>query len=266
MILIPLVLGSGLAAAAILDDFAPLPSTSSLSLSSAPQTDLALTPPADLEGTDGWDGSLNVGASKSSGNTDVESYSVTFEAVKEIDVNRYNFNGGWYYSSTDDVRSQRRAIGAVKYDRFFAEKTYFWGNAFAETNEEALVDLRWSAGGGLGHQFRDDEIWKINAEAGVAYFDEKFDDGTESEYVAARLAWKGTFVATETTTFNHGGELWPSLEEKDDVYGRADTSVDLKVNESMIARLQWLFTWDNTPAAGQERVDNLYLLSVGWKF
>ena len=56
------------------------------------------------------------------------------------------------------------------------------------------------------------------------------------------------------------------LEEKDDVYGRADTSVDFKINASMLARLQWLFTWDNTPAAGQERVDNLYLLTLGWKF
>jgi len=266
MIFIPLVLGSGLAALATVDDYAPLPSPSTLSLSAAPQTGPAQAPPEPIEGTDGWTGSLNVGASKSSGNTDVENYSVTFEAVKEVDVNRYNFNAGWYYSATDNVRSQRRAIGAFKYDRFFAEKTYFWGNAFAETNEEALVDLRWSAGGGLGHQFRDDDVWKINAEAGISYFDETFDDDTESEYVAARVAWKGEFAASETTTFQHSGELWPSLEDSEDVYGLADTSVDLKVTESMLARIQWLFTWDNTPAAGQERVDNLYLLSVGWKF
>jgi putative salt-induced outer membrane protein len=266
MILIPLVLGSGLAAAANLDDFAPLPSPSSLPLSTALQGDPVLVPATHPEGTDGWDGSFNVGASKSSGNTDVENYSVTFDAVKELDVNRYNLAGGWYYAATDNERSQRRAIGSFKYDRFFAEKTYFWGNAFAETNEEALVDLRWSAGAGLGHQFRDDDVWQINAEAGLAYFDEQFDDDTESEYLAARIAWKGSFVATETTTINHSGAIWPSLEEKDDVYALADTSADFKINASLLARIQWLFTWDNTPAAGQERVDNLYLLSLGWKF
>lgn len=266
MILIPLVLGSGLAAAATVDDFAPLPSPSSLSLATAPYASQSTDPLAPPEGTEGWDGSFNIGASKATGNTDVESYAITAEAVREIDVNRYTLAGGWYYASTDNVRTQRRAIGSAKYDRFFAEKTYFFASTFAETNEQALVDLRWSVGAGLGHQFRDDEVWKINAEAGLAYFDEKLDDGTDSEYIAARLAWKTTFVATDTTTINHAGELFPSLEDADDVYGRADTSVDLKISESMLARFQWLFTWDNTPAAGQDRVDNLYLLTLGWKF
>jgi hypothetical protein len=39
----------------------------------------------------------------------------------------------------------------------------------------------------------------------------------------------------------------------------------------MIAKLSWLITYDNTPTVDEmnqrlERVDNLYLLTVGWKF
>ena len=262
------MLGSGLAVAAPADDYAPLPSSTSAALSSTPVSAPAQTttaPPAESD-SDGWDGSLNVGASKTDGNTDVENYSVTVDAVKEVDIHRYNFFGGWYYSTTEGVRTQRRAIGSIKYDQFFAEKTYFWVNAFAETNEQALVDLRWSTGAGLGHQFRDDAEWKISGEAGLAYFNEEFEDGEETEYLAARVAWKSQFTVSETTTFNHSGELFPSLEDKQDVYGRTDTSFDVKLTEKMNARAQWLFTWDNTPAAGQDRIDNLYLLSVGWLF
>jgi putative salt-induced outer membrane protein YdiY len=261
MILIPLVLGSGLAAVALVDAQGPIPGPSTVAPSNAaPIQD----PPA--KDSDGWDGSFNFGASKTDGSTDVENYSLTLDAVKEIDIHRFNVFAGWYYTSTEDVRSQRRAIGSVKYDQFFAEKTYFWVNAFAETNEQALVDLRWSIGGGLGHQFRDDDEMKLSAEAGLAYFNEEFDDNTESDYLAARIAWKAQYTLSETATLNHTGELFPSLEDKEDVYGRADTSVDLKVNARMNARAQWILTWDNTPAAGQERTENLYLLSVGWTF
>jgi len=262
MIFLPLVLGSGLAAAAPVDDFAPLPSLASLSLSAAP----VVTQEPPEKDTDGWDGSANIGASKTDGNVDIENYSLTVDAVKEIDIHRYTIFAGWYYTVAEGVRNQRRAIGSFKYDQFFAEKTYFWVNAFGETNEQALVDLRWSVGGGLGHQFRDDEVWKINAEAGLAYFNEEFDDGTEADYLAARVAWKANYAISETATLNHFGEVFPSLEESDDVYGRADTSVDLKVSDRMNARAQWIFTWDNTPAAGQERVDDLYLLTLGWTF
>jgi len=269
MILLPLVLGSGLAAAAIVDDFASIP-RGALSASPAPGEPLTglaqVTPPTGEGDTVGWDGSLNVGASKTDGNADVENYSVTLDAVKEVDIHRFNAFAGWFYAATEGVRTQRRAIGSVKYDQFFAEKTYFWANTFAETNEQALVDLRWSAGGGLGHQFRDDATWSISAEVGLAYFDERFDTGEEDNYLAARGAWKGRFVANEQLTFRHTGEVYPSLEDSDDVYGRATTAADVKLTDRMNASAQWLFVWDNTPAANQDRIDNLYLLTIGWTF
>jgi hypothetical protein len=34
----------------------------------------------------------------------------------------------------------------------------------------------------------------------------------------------------------------------------------------MFAQVQWVMDWDNTPASGAERVDSLFLLTVGWKF
>jgi hypothetical protein len=40
----------------------------------------------------------------------------------------------------------------------------------------------------------------------------------------------------------------------------------MNLTEKMFAQLGWLFTWDNTPAAGAERTDNLVLLTIGWSF
>jgi uncharacterized protein DUF481 len=56
------------------------------------------------------------------------------------------------------------------------------------------------------------------------------------------------------------------LKDKEDVNARVDTHLKLMLTKSMFAQFQWLFTWDNTPATGAERADDLYLVTLGWSF
>ncbi|MEC8495274.1 MAG: DUF481 domain-containing protein [Planctomycetota bacterium] len=273
MILLPMVLGSALAA-----PIAP-----------APAADQALTPlsalaPALLqeaeEGPDGtWHGNVNVGLSKSEGNADVESYSLDARAVREFEQNRYTLEALWLLSRDNERGAgesaflQRRALGSVKYDQFLDEKLYALVTGLAETNFRAAVDLRWTLGAGLGYQFRDDDNWRINTEFGLSYFNEEFDNGDEFEYVSARFAWDVWTRISKNLVFGHFGEVFPSLDDKDDFYGRATTYFESQLTESMIARFSWLLTFDNTPAedpdnppARLQRADNVYLLTVGWTF
>ena len=71
--------------------------------------------------------------------------------------------------------------------------------------------------------------------------------------------------------FGHFAELFPSLDDKDDIYGRATTYFEATLSERMTARVSWVAAYDNTPtvdAGGQslERLDNLYLFTLGWTF
>ncbi|MEM1450054.1 MAG: DUF481 domain-containing protein [Planctomycetota bacterium] len=269
MIVLPLVLGSALTA--------PSPALSPPEQVLSPGARISALTAAVLQEeeeypADGrWHGSLDVGLSKSEGNADIETYAITGKAVREIDVHRYNIDALWYYATQDGVRTQRRALLRGKYDQFFAEKAFFYVQGLAETNEQALVDLRWTGGGGLGYQWRDDDYWKISTEAGLNYFDERFDNGDERSYTAVRVAWSVFAQITSTLSFGHDGEIYPSLDDKDDVYGLANTYFEAILSANMIARLSWLLTYDNTPTLGPDgnrldRADNLYLLSVGWSF
>ena len=47
---------------------------------------------------------------------------------------------------------------------------------------------------------------------------------------------------------------------------RGDTRLKAAFGESMFGQLQWLYEWDSTPADDKERVDQQFLLSIGWKF
>ncbi len=262
MILLPLILGTALAAPSV---EAPAPAPSAI----APLSSIATALQADGEEIEEnvWHGSVNLGLSKAEGNTDLETYALAAKGTRVNGIHRYNLDALWYYATQDNERTQRRALASAKYDQFMSEKTYFWLNTLAETNEQANLDLRWTVGAGIGHQWRDDPEWKINTEVGLAYFNEEFDNGTEDDYLSARVAWDIWKRLSDTVVFGHFAEFFPSLEDAEDIYGRGDTYVETQLSASMTARLSWIATYDNTPAEqGIERLDNLYLLNVGWKF
>lgn len=137
-----------------------------------------------------------------------------------------------------------------------------------ENDYASALDLRLTLGAGVGYQFLDDARWKVQGEAGLAYVDEDFEtSGDDQEYLAARLAYKADYTAESGKwTAGQWGEVFPSLESGDDISARVDTHGRLNLTETMFAQAQWIFSWDNTPATGADRVDNLYTLSLGWSF
>lgn len=222
---------------------------------------------ADAAADDAWKGSVTLGASISDGNTDIKRASATADAVKKVDDARYTLGFQWNFAEESGVITQRRTLGRAQYDKFLSEKMYWLANLSLESDSQSDLDLRTIVGFGLGNQFQDTEKFKLVGEAGLSYFDEDYgDDDADGSYVAARLAAKWEYIQSERWAFAQSAEFYPSLESSDDVYAKVDTRAKATLTDNMFAQLQWLFDWDNTPASGKDRVDNLYLLTVGWTF
>lgn len=224
--------------------------------------------PVPPPGESKWSGAISLGASKSTGNTERTTVSATGDAELRHAKDRTTVGLVWNYASEGDVGvTQRRVLGNAKYDYFIEPKTYLLAQTSGESDSNADLKLRATLGAGVGHQFREDEQWKLSGEGGLAYFDEDF-TGSESDadYIAARLAYKAEWKSDTKWTLAQTGEVFPSLESREDVYSKLDTRVRLALTDKMFAQFQWLFTWDNTPAQGADRADNLYLLTLGWSF
>jgi putative salt-induced outer membrane protein YdiY len=170
-------------------------------------------------------------------------------------------------SSNSWTLTDRKTSGRAKYDYFLTKKTYLFANTSGDADEAASLDLRFTLGAGVGHQFVDNARWKFAAERACRTSTRTTTARPTTRTTSpARIAANTGYEHDKTWSFAHTLEAYPSLEDADDFYGRSDLRVKLTFTESMLAQLQWIVDYDNTPAAGNDRVDNRYLLSVGWKF
>lgn len=227
-----------------------------------------------------WTGSVLVGAGFSSGNTDRRSINAAFQASRRSEVDRTSADASWDYAEdkrTDDPSTpgdesgwdltQRRVGAGIKYDYFISKKVYTLVNGRVLSDTLADLDLRLTAGAGVGYQWVETDDTRFSTELGVSYLREEYrSDSPSQDYVAARIAYRYEQQLTEATRIIHSVEAFPSVEDKDDIYLQLTVQLQNKIFDGMVAQVGWVWDYDNTPAPGRERSDHRVTLAIGWTF
>jgi putative salt-induced outer membrane protein YdiY len=230
--------------------------------------------------TETWTGSMTIGGSMSTGNTERRAIGAALDAVRRGENDRINFDSSWDYAQDkkrDDPATpvneekwdltQRRTGAGLKYDRFLNKEVYWLVNSRVLGDTLADISLRYTAGAGLGYQIIENDHTNLLFESGLSYFNENYISTAPSvDYLAARVAYKWSQKLGESLKFMNGVEAFPSLENSSDVYFQMDTKLQTNLTKSMIAQIGWVWDFDNTPAPDRERSDHRVLLSVGWTF
>lgn len=226
-----------------------------------------------------WTGSLKFTGVHTSGNTQLRSAGMFFDAVRKSEIDRLSFDASWDYAEQktttptgrDYVLSQRRTGAGLKYDLFMSPQSYVWVATRALGDTIANLDLRFTASSGIGYQLIDREDVSLLFEAGLSYFNENYrvvvaPNPSETDYLAARVAYRYENQLSEKSKLVHRAEAFPSVENSDDVYCQVTTELSTSLTDSMVASLTHVLDYDNTPAAGFKRADQRVILSVGWSF
>lgn len=232
----------------------------------APQDAAAPDVPAAVE----WTGSVTLGASNSSGNTETTSVNASGEAERRGENDRWTGKAYWNYAEqqVEDVSeiSARKSGASLKYDYFATKEIYYNGLAGVDNDFKADLKLRSYIGAGVGFQWREEEEFKWGSEVGLTYFSEKRYEGEDDEYPAARLANNIVKQFNDKTSLENTIEAFPSIEDVEDYFAKVDTKVKTSLSEKMYAQLQFTLNYDNTPPDDVESTDRLLTLGVGWSF
>jgi putative salt-induced outer membrane protein YdiY len=249
----------------------PIGSTMAVPMDTVTQVNPVVQPPII------YTGSVNAAYSQSTGNSHLRNVTVVGDFVARSEQLRLTMLGRYVYGDDNGSLNTRNAKGTIKLD-FFITKRFFWfASTYVEYDFFQNLKLRTAIASGPGDQWIDrgdyNGIFKdmtLYTEAGPAYFNEDFRDNTlvaDKSSFRGRVSTKWNWpLFNDRITIYHNHEMFPSMQNFADFYLTMDNGIRFKIWEGLASGLQVTTRYNNRPAPGTVKTDNLYLYTLGYAF
>ncbi len=218
-----------------------------------------------------YTGSIKAGLNVADGNSRQTDYFL--EAKGTADYGDFGIIEGRAYTfetETSGTRTVKNHGVDAKYKRILSEDLFYGVGASYFSDEIANLKLRYTVGPFVGYKVLEDEKQKLNIEVGAVYLIEDFSntgDFSDTENVSGR--WFLNYerkLFNDVVSFFHNHELLTSLKDAEDFIATGATGLKFPVAKSLTGSVEHRFSFDNTPSAGKERLDNYYIFTIGYEF
>jgi len=212
-------------------------------------------------------GRVNAGTDVRKGNTDIETYHIEGELSARTEKNRGTVSA----EANREVESQKKTaenwLLYTSYDHFLTRGWFFYTNANFEQDDFKDLNLRTTLGAGSGYQFFESEAVNLSVKGGLAYVNEDYsvDDDQDNYYKAGLwgVKYDQYFFEKLFQCFHHH-EGTVSLENTQDIMIRTRTGLRIPLRKGFNTTVQYNWDWDNSPAPDNDRVDERYLVTLGY--
>jgi putative salt-induced outer membrane protein YdiY len=213
-----------------------------------------------------WHGSVSVGGSMDTGNTDRVVASVGAEAERRFVNDRIGFHFLSRYAEEDDKVTARNTYGDMKFSHFFSDKWYGYLGFELLSDTFKDLNLRTTVGPGVGYQVWEDNIKALSLEAGISYFSEDRISSPDKQFAAARLAANYSHKLTSNISFTNQFVIFPSLESFGDYTLRNQAGIKTLLGSGWELKLANIWERDSNPSPSIKNDDLQWLLSLGYAF
>ncbi|MDZ7590621.1 MAG: DUF481 domain-containing protein [Rubrivivax sp.] len=225
--------------------------------------------------TDGrWRGSLGLGASLSSGNTDASSISLTGDAVRATEQDRTSlYLNGQYASSEGEATSENTRLGG-RYDWNLGPDYFAFGSLGLENNRFSNVKLRGQVAVGPGWHVIQSPRTTFDVFAGFSYtaesyYDPMFIDGQLREsynYPGLMLGEESSHTLTENTDFRQRLTVVPNLSNTGEYRANWNAGLAVAMNETLNLTVGFTYAYNSEPGPKRETTDTTLTAGIAVKF
>jgi len=220
-----------------------------------------------------WKGNVSVGVTYTSGNTNNETVAFSAGLAKETDKDRITFGADLFKKEVETPDSSEKVTTEDwwklrgKYDYFYTEKMYVFGEGRYEQDKIALLDRRIIAAGGLGYQWIKSDTQNFSVEAGLSNVFEDYDDGTSgTSKFSAVTGYHYDRKFNNVFSFIHDTSFFPNTADTSDYYLTTSAELRARINTRMFTNFKVLYDYDTTPATNRKKTDIKYIFGVGVDF
>ena len=213
-----------------------------------------------------WRGSIALGGTQQTGNTQRKSGSAAAEALYKVESERVTGRFLWNYARDKDDVTAENTYGLLKYDHFFTKK--FYGYVAGEGFNDHFKNwrFRYLVGPGVGYQIWDDEVKFFLVEGGVAYGYEDRYTGANKDYMSARMAADIRYKFGKYISVGDYLTIYPSLTYGGQYTLRNEAYILSPLGAGWSLKLSNIWDRNSDPSPGVLKDDFLWILALQYAF
>ena len=222
---------------------------------------------------DNWSGRGEIGASRSTGNTDNLGLSIGLK------LNREGIDWQHRFRANADLQ---RSNGRTTKERYFAsyeprftlnEGAFLFAIAQFERNPFQGYSARYSVSGGIGYRLIDDEGMRLAVKVGPAWRRTDFSDGGGESSIAGLAGLDFDWDITDRLKFtqdanmvaNAGGSATVIIDANNTSLNFV-SGLEARVSDRLSTRFSYTIDYDSNPPDGKESMDTLSRVTLIYGF
>lgn len=215
-----------------------------------------------------YEGSFNVGFNAARGNANTTDVHIDGKIVPSFGRNTIAIGGDLNRSEADGQTNQSNWTVRAEYSRDFGVQRRWYANVFNsyENNDLGDLNLRVTAGAGVGYRFFNERPTLLSISLGPGYVNENY--RTEGDRTFLGLVWNLSFERDlwgEDLVFYHTDTLTFGLTE-DQLVARTATGLKVALIADLTASAELRYDHQKAPPPGAVKDDWYYILKIGYEF
>jgi putative salt-induced outer membrane protein YdiY len=213
-----------------------------------------------------WTGSVTVGANDQTGNTHRNGASLSIDATRKTETDRFSLGYQFNYAHEDAAVTARNHYGYMKYDYFFTKKIYGYLSTELLSDTFRDLTLRVAVGPGAGYQIWDDTRKFLYLEAGLSYISETRKTGKDEDFLAARVGGDFRYNILKYLVFSDKVILYPRLDHFGRYLLHNEAALFAPVSPVWALKLSNILDRDSNPAPGRAKNDLQWIVGLRYSF
>jgi putative salt-induced outer membrane protein YdiY len=212
-----------------------------------------------------WQGNAALSFSRSAGNTNGTTYSVSIDEARTTDANKLSAYASALYGESQGVVSADKTRLGSRYDHNLNPQLFGFGLLEFEQDRLANLELRSSAGGGLGYHLLKKENVSFDVFGGLSYNRSDMITGNTTSLVEVILAEESTHALTENTRLKQKLSYYPSTQTSGEFRTVFDSSLVVNLNSTMGLSISLQNKYNSDIGAGVKHSDTVLLTGLNIK-
>lgn len=212
-----------------------------------------------------WQGNAALSFSRSAGNTNGTTYSISVDEARTTDTNKLSAYASALYGKNQGVVSADKTRLGSRYDHNLNPQLFGFGQLEFEQDRMANLDLRSSLGAGIGYHVLKAEDVTFDVFGGLSQNRSDMMSGETVSTSELIMAEESTHSLTENTRLKQKLSYYPSTQTSGKYRTVFDSSLVINLNSTMGLSISLQNKYNSDTGAGVKHSDTVLLTGLNIK-